>query len=295
MNKILFGDCLELMQEIPDKSIDMIYADLPYGTTKCKWDTPLPLNDFIIIGKKYYYKDEFYLREFLSGKTLNDTNNLWEINRKDGLWTNYNRIIKDNGAILLFAQTPFDKVLGDSNKKYLRYEWIWEKTSATGHMNAKKMPMKAHENILVFYKKLPTYNPIMTHGHVRKVSSKKNRIDCINRRNLKEDYIYNKEIPEKVEGYDSTIRYPRSVQKFKTDKQLIALHETQKPVALGEYFIKTYTNEGDTVLDNVAGSGTTGVVCENINRNYILMDNEIRNYDIMIDRIINKKYELYSC
>ena len=120
------GDCLELMKDIPDKSVDMIFTDLPYGTTHCKWDSIIPL---------------------------------------DELWTHYKRIIKDNGAILLFAQTPFGKVLGSSNLQMLKYEWIWEKTQATGHLNAKKMPMKAHENILVFYKKLPTYNPQMTEGH----------------------------------------------------------------------------------------------------------------------------------
>lgn len=120
------GDCLELMKDIPDKSVDMIFTDLPYGTTHCKWDSIIPLNE---------------------------------------LWMHYKRIIKDNGAILLFAQTPFDKVLGSSNLQMLKYEWIWEKTQATGHLNAKKMPMKAHENILVFYKKLPTYNPQMTEGH----------------------------------------------------------------------------------------------------------------------------------
>lgn len=130
------GDCLELMKDIPSKSIDLILCDLPYGTTRNKWDSVLDL---------------------------------------DFLWEQYNRIIKEHGAILLFAQTPFDKVLGVSNLKDLRYEIIWQKTAPTGFLNAKKMPMKAHENILVFYKKLPTYNPQMTKGHPRKVSSKSSR------------------------------------------------------------------------------------------------------------------------
>ena len=126
MKEILLGDCFDLMPNIADKSIDLICADLPYGTTNCKWDSILPL---------------------------------------DKLWQEYKRIIKDNGCILLFAQTPFDKVLGSSNLEWLKYEWIWEKTQATGFLNAKKMPMKAHENILVFYKNLPTYNPQKTFGH----------------------------------------------------------------------------------------------------------------------------------
>ena len=136
-NKVIHGDCLEVMKSISDASIDMIFADLPYGTTKCKWDS--------IIDLKL-------------------------------LWEQYERIIKDNGAIVLTAQTPFDKVLGASNLKLLRYEWIWQKTHPTGHLNAKKMPMKAHENVLVFYKNLPTYIPNKTQGHKRKVSSKKHKL-----------------------------------------------------------------------------------------------------------------------
>lgn len=135
------GDCLKLMNDIPDKSIDMILCDLPYGTTQNKWDSIIPL---------------------------------------DKLWEQYCRVIKDNGAIVLFAQTPFDKVLGCSNLKMLKYEWIWEKTSATGHLNAKKMPMKAHENILVFYKKLPTYNPQKTTGHTPVHSYTKHQDDGSN-------------------------------------------------------------------------------------------------------------------
>lgn len=146
------------------------------------------------------------------------------------------------------------------------------------------MPMKAHENILVFYKKSPTYNPIMTHGHVRKISSAKNRASCIERRN-NTDNIYNNEYPDKVNNYDSTSRYPRDVIKFKTDKQKLNLHKTQKPVALFEYLIKTYTNEGDIILDNVAGSGTTGEACKNTNRFYILMEKELKYFDIIKKRL----------
>lgn len=242
---IIQGDCLDLMNDITDGSIDMIFADLPYGTTNCGWDSLIDLNV---------------------------------------LWKHYNRIIKDNGAIIMSAQTPFDKVLGCSNLKHLRYEWIWEKTQATGHLNAKKMPMKAHENILVFYKKLPTYNPQMTHGHTRKVSSAKNRAACIERRN-NTDNIYNNEYPDKVSDYNSTSRYPRSVIKFATDKQKSNLHKTQKPVALMEYIIKTYSNENDLILDNVAGSGTTGEACINLNRNFILMEKETEHIKTIINRL----------
>ena len=224
VSSIHHGDCLDLMKDIPAKSIDMILADLPwpYGSTKCKWDSQIDLNE---------------------------------------LWKHYERIIKDNGAIVLFAQTPFDKVLGASNLKLLKYEWIWEKTQATGHLNAKKMPMKAHENILVFYKKLPTYNYIKSTGHQRKVAT------AHHKRNSNTGEIYGKS--DNFSDYDSTERYPRSVLKFKSDKQKLNLHSTQKPVALCEYLIKTYTNEGDLVLDNVAGSGTTGIAAKQEKMDYI--------------------------
>ncbi|MFP7265759.1 DNA-methyltransferase [Bacillus altitudinis] len=230
-------DCLEGMKLISDKSIDMILCDLPYGTTKNKWDSIIPL---------------------------------------DELWKEYNRIIKDNGAIVLTAQTPFDKVLGMSNLKMLKYEWIWEKTSATGHLNAKRMPMKAHENVLVFYKKLPTYNPIKTKDHVRKVSKSEHKF------NSKLSTNYNK---HGFTTYDSTERYPRSVQVFATDKQKEALHPTQKPVALFEYLIKTYSNEGEIVLDNCMGSGTTAVACENLNRQWIGFETESEYIEIANNRL----------
>lgn len=222
------------------------------GTTNCKWDSIIDLNK---------------------------------------LWFEYERIIKDNGAILLFAQTPFDKVLGCSNLKMLRYEWIWEKTQATGHLNSKKMPMKSHENILVFYKNLPTYNPIMTEGHVRKVSKAKNRVACIERRN-NTDNIYNNEYPDKVNDYDSTTRYPRDILKFKTDKQTENLHKTQKPLALIEYFIKTYSNENEVILDNTAGSFTTSVACDNLNRNWLCIEKEREFCEIGLKRVNDNREKL---
>lgn len=208
------------MKLIPDKSINLILTDLPYGTTQNPFDQIIPFVP---------------------------------------LWAEYNRIIKDNGAIVLTAQTPFDKVLGASNLPMLRYEWIWEKTTATGHLNAKKMPMKAHENVLVFYKKLPTYNPQKTNGHDPVHSYTKHQDDGSN---------YGK-TQVGISGGGSTERYPRSVLKFPSDKQKVALHRQQKPVALMEYFIKTYSNEGDIVLDNTSGVSTTGVAAEKNNRRWI--------------------------
>lgn len=211
LNRIYQRDCIEGMRMIPDKSIDMILCDLPYGTTRNKWDSVIDL---------------------------------------DSLWEQYERVIKDNGAIVLTAQTPFDKVLGASNIKLLKYEWIWEKDTPTGHLNAKKMPMKAHENILIFYKKLPTYNAQMTTGH--KPMNTSYGTSKVNNN-------YGKFQPQATTD-KRTVRYPRSVQKFnKPNNNGQNLHPTQKPVALFEYLIRTYTNDNEIILDNCMGSGTTAV------------------------------------
>lgn len=243
MNQTLWlGNCLNMMQFIPDASVDLVLCDLPYGTTRNKWDSVLPLEQ---------------------------------------LWLHYKRICK--GAIVLTAQTPFDKVLGMSNLDMLRYEWIWEKTNATGHLNANKAPLKAHENVLVFYDGLPTYNPIKTTGHPRKTATK--------RKDITSNYGL-QSFDEVV--YDSTERYPRSVLVFPSDKQKEKLHPTQKPVALMEYFIKTYTNEGDTVLDNCMGSGTTGVACVNTNRNFIGIELSDHYFKIAEHRIAEARVKRSS-
>ena len=241
MNKynLYQGDCLDIMNNIPSGSVDMILCDLPFQTTNCKWDIQLDLNT---------------------------------------LWVHYKRIIKDNGAILLFAQTPFDKVLGASNLKMLRYEWIWEKTQATGHLNANKMPMKAHENILVFYKKLPTYNPQKTQGH-KPMNSGTKYVSTQNNTD-----IYNK-MNKEISFGGNTDRYPRDVIVFPSDKQKCHLHPTQKPVALLEYLINTYTNENEIVLDNCMGSGSTGVAALNTKRKFIGIELDENYFNIAKERI----------
>ena len=235
--ELIQGDCLEVMAGFESESVDMILCDPPYGTTQCKWDSIIPL---------------------------------------EPMWEQLKRVIKPNGAIVLMAQTPFDKVLGASNLKMLRYEWIWEKTAATGHLNAKKMPMKAHENALVFYKKLPVYNPQKTSGHKPVNSYTKCNGD---------GECYGNTI--EVSGGGATDRYPRSVQVFSSDKQVLKLHPTQKPVALMEYLIKTYTNEGETVLDFAMGSGTTGVACKNLGREFIGIELDEEYFNIAVERINN--------
>ena len=282
--KLYKGDCLEVMKDIPDKSIDMILCDLPYSTTRNHWDCAIPLNDYALLNNKAVEKQEFYLTQALDGLNKKEIDLLWKSNKKDGLWTHYNRIIKDNGVIVLFAQTPFDKILGNSNLKMLRYEWIWEKTTATGHLNAKKMPMKAHENILVFYKKLPVYNPQKTNGHKPVNSYTKHSDDGSNYGKTKIG----------ISGGGNTDRYPRSVQVFKTDKQKCALHPTQKPVALCEFLIRTYTNHGATILDNTMGSGTVGVATLNIGeeRKFIGIESDENYFNIAKKRIEDTEEEL---
>ena len=233
---LLLGDCLERMKEITNNSVDLVLVDLPYGTTQNKWDSVIDLEE---------------------------------------VWKQLKRICSDNTPKIMFAQTPFDKVLGCSNLKELKYEWVWEKTTATGHLNAKKMPMKAHENILVFYDKLPTYNPQKTSGHKPANSYTKHQDDGSNYGKTKVG----------VSGGGQTDRYPRSVQVFKTDKQKVSLHPTQKPVALLEYLINTYSNEGDTVLDFTFGSCSTGVAALNTNRKFIGVEAEENYFDIGASRM----------
>lgn len=223
------------MKNVPDKSIDLILCDLPYGTTQNKWDTVIPF---------------------------------------DKLWTQYNRIIKDNGAILLFSQMPFGANLIMSNPKMFRYEWIWEKEQVTGWLNAKKMPLKKHENILVFYKHLPIYNP---QGLVE--LDKPLVIDSKNH-----EYDGYHDNSQKTWERKNT-NYPTDMLRYGRDKVKSSLHPTQKPVALLEYLIKTYTNEGDTVLDNCMGSGSTGVACKNTNREFIGMELDEKYFKVACERL----------
>lgn len=227
------GDCLELMDDILDKSIDAIITDLPYGQkSRNKWDSIIPF---------------------------------------ELLWKQYKRIIKDNGAIVLFGNGMFTAELMLSNKSMWRYNLIWEKTQPTGFLNAKKMPLRNHEDICVFYKKLPTYNPQKTIGHIRKVSKAEHKVGCKNTTDYGEYGLTT---------YDSTERYPKSVWKFAKDIQKSALHPTQKPVALIEEIIKTYTNEGDILLDSCAGSMTTGIAAINTNRKVICIEKDKEIFEI---------------
>lgn len=228
------------MNHIPDKSVDMILTDLPYGTTQCKWD--------LIISF-------------------------------ESLWTQYNRVIKDNGAIVLFGSEPFTSKLICSNIKNFKYNWIWQKDKATGHLNAKKQPMRTVETISVFYKKQCTYNPQLEKKpkeNIRPATTKRKNIDN-----------YGSMDKESVRAIPIDMGYPKDILKFRGcfgDKGK-SNHPTEKPVELLEYLIKTYTNENEIVLDNTMGSGSTGVACKNTNRKFIGIELEKKYYDIAVKRI----------
>ena len=237
LNKIYNEDCLVGMDKIEDKSVDMILCDLPYGTTKCKWDIVLPF---------------------------------------DKLWEQYNRIIKDDGAIVLFAKQPFTSDLVNSNRDMFRYELIWEKTRAGNSMQVKKQPSAIHENIEVFYKKQPTYNDLKF-----KVDEK-----YIDKRKSIRDSFYKSEHYSGVmkRKADDGMRHPQSILPFNSVWHT-GMHPTEKPVELFEWLIKSYTNEGDLVVDNCIGSGTTAVCCLKENRNYIGFEINKEFYEICIKRI----------
>ena len=240
------GDCLELMKNIPDKSIDMILCDLPYGTTTCKWD--------VIISF-------------------------------EPLWEQYNRIIKDNGAIVLFGKQPFTTDLIMSNRKLFKYELIWEKDKPTNFALANKQPMCYHENILVFYKKQPIYNKQL----IKREGSGSSRCEYgVNHKN-RTIHGTNKKYTSKKEkdNYDKEFKNPKSILYYDTGRRQDLYHPTQKPVALLEYLIKTYTNESETVLDNCMGSGSTGVACKKLNRNFIGIELDENYYKIACERINN--------
>ena len=240
MNQIQIkqGDCLELMKEIPDKSIDMILCDLPYGTTACKWDSVIPF---------------------------------------EPLWEQYNRIIKDNGAIALFGQEPFSSSLRLSNVDNYKYDIYWEKERLTNINQVKKRVGKTIETISVFYKKQCTYNPQMVKydGKPRTNKVKNGKMGTLTDQQKKKVFEYK----------DTGWRYPTQVWKFKRDCLKSNLHQTQKPIALLEELVKTYTNENDVVLDFTMGSGSTGVACVNTNRRFMGIELDDTYFTIAKERI----------
>lgn len=241
--ELFHGDCLEIMNNIPNKSVDMILCDLPYGTTSCAWDIVIPF---------------------------------------EPLWEQYNRVIKDNGAIVLFSNQPFTTDLINSNRKMWKYEIVWKKNTCTGSLLAKKRPMKQYETLEVFYNKQPTYNP-------QKIKRTEEELKRLSKKSVKTSgtdiQAYG---GMTLNRYENLYKMPSNVIEFDAvfnrSKEKTP-HPTQKPVALLEYLIKTYTDENETVLDNCMGSGSTGVACKNLNRNFIGIELEEEYFNIAKERI----------
>ena len=243
VNQIINADCLELMQEIPDKSIDCIICDLPYGTTACSWDVIIPF---------------------------------------DKLWEQYKRIRKDNTPIVLFGSEPFSTYLRMSNIKEYKYDWYWIKTKPSGHLNAKKQPMRKIEIISVFYVEQCKYNPqelVKGHFNNNRPSKSKNR----NGR-----FAFGEEKQIEISEYTN---YPNNILDFSNPNNN-TLHPTQKPVALLEYLIKTYSNEGDLILDNCSGSGTTAIASYNLKRRFICIEKDEEYYKKSVERLENAKLQM---
>ena len=244
-NYLWNGDCLELMKDIPSKSIDAIICDLPYGTTQCKWDSVIPF---------------------------------------EPLWEQYNRIIKDNGAIVLFGSEPFSSALRMSNIKNYKYDWIWDRCFKSNSLNAKKQPMRHIELISVFYKKQPIYNPILTDKRkdqirYNNIPRGKNNQPKTTGKVSHSNRFDNREIPLDKD-------YPTHFLKYSlSSPNKGRLHPTQKPLELLKYLVKTYTNENDWVLDNTCGSNTTGIACYDLNRNYIGIEKDIDIYNVAKKRV----------
>ncbi|MEY4381656.1 MAG: Flavobacterium phage vB FspS mumin9 [Bacteroidota bacterium] len=241
---LVHADCFDVFPFIDDKSVNLILCDLPYGTTACKWDSVLPF---------------------------------------DKLWKEYERIIKDNGAIVLTASQPFTSALVMSNPKMFKYEWIWKKTRYSGNLNATRMPLKAHENILVFAKGKAPYYPIKTDAPEHLIDKRKN----VNPSIVKDGGAYNGSKGfTNIRKKDDGTRYPTTVQEFKNPNNN-SLHPTQKPLELMKYLIKTYSKEDDIVMDNCMGSNTTGLACKELNRQYIGIEKDKNYYDVSVSRVLS--------
>ena len=240
--KLLNGDCLELLNDVDDKSVDMILCDLPYGQTHNKWDSVIPL---------------------------------------DKLWKQYKRVIKDNGCIALFGQGMFTADLMYSNKKWWKYNLIWDKVLTNGFLNANRMPLRSHEDIAIFYNKPPTYNP-------QKVLGKKNHTKGKVKQNKNNNYGKHNFVDNSDEL--GNMKHPKSILTFTRPHSSVMKHPTEKPVEVCEWLIKSYTNEGDVVLDNCMGSGTTGVACENTNRKFIGMELNKEYFEQAVNRINQRRF-----
>lgn len=233
LNEIHLGDCFDVFPRIDDHCVDLVLCDLPYGITACKWDVELDL---------------------------------------ERLWREYKRILKPGGAVVLTATQPFATKLINSNRKWFRYKWVWRKSRAVGFLNAKKMPLRVHEDVLVFARGRTVYNPQFSEGK-----------PYVSRRSQKSKPGVYREV-KRTDTVNPGIRYPKDVVEFPNNVEKV-IHSTQKPAALFEYLIRTYTDPGDLVLDNASGSGTTAIAARNSGRNFICIEKDIVNWQLSITRL----------
>ncbi len=240
VDSLHFGDCFDVLEMMQDKSVDMVLCDLPYGVTACDWDVELDL------GR---------------------------------LWPEYKRLLKPGGVVVLTATQPFETKLINSNPKWFRYKWVWKKTRAVGFLNSRKMPLRIHEDVLVFSPGKSIYNPQLEPG--KPYVSK--------RKSSGKGGVY-REV-KRSETVNTGFRFPKDLVEFSNTCEKV-VHNTQKPVALFEYLIRTYTNEGALVLDNTAGSGTTAIAAINTGRRYVCIEKKMANYMVMVDRI--KQHSIHA-
>ena len=284
-NKITLvnGDCLEVMDKMIEKGVkvDAIITDVPYQTTSCDWDLLIPFNDYLMLPKSKrskklvpVYRDEYILKELKNGTDYNEICEYFDNNSKEGMWQKLNKLIKGNGAIVLFGSQPFTSALVMSNPKMFKYEWVWDKKLGGNSMLVRYQPYKIHENILVFSQDTHFYNAIMKQRGKQRIKNGKTK---------------NKDNAFSVNGAEKTFNnlyYPRTILEISNAKRTDRVHPTQKPVALMEYLIRTYTNEGQTVLDFTMGSGTTGVACMNTSREFIGIEKDEKYFEAARKRII---------
>lgn len=278
---VLFGDCFEQITELEDNSVDMLLTDLPFGVTSNKKDIRLPMNDFIFYNKRMFEGYDNFIMSNIRKDDFHNLNDIWNENKQMGLWGHLNRVVKENGAMLLFCQGEFYSYLVQSNKQNYRTDYVWDKVLVSDHLNVKKKRMSKHEMIAVFYRKPPVYNPQMKEGkplHSKGKGIKEKNPDEIKNQNygkynITDDYDYRK---------GSTDKYPHSILTYQKPHPSKARHRTEKPVDLLKELILTYSSEGDVILDICAGSGSTGEAALECGRKYIMIENDEVEYNKII-------------
>ncbi|MGL5595859.1 MAG: DNA-methyltransferase [Cetobacterium sp.] len=281
--KIFNNDCFEVLDLLAKQKIklDLVILDLPYGKTKNKWDIKIPLNSYIEIQKgkklKQYNYQEFMLEAISYNKDIFATKEVWNLHKKEGLWDKLERVIKSNCPVIMFGQSDFTVELINSNRADYRYSLIWDKMLPSNFLNANKMPMPSHEDIVIFYKKLPTYNP-------QKFKGKRNNSNTTRHKALKNNNYGNFETVDNASLYQNS-KFPRSILRFKKLHSSKMMHPTQKPVELISYLIKTYSNENELIGDFVSGSFTTGAAALLCKRKFIGCEKELEYFNAGKERM----------